>query len=1163
MNKTQTGLKRYLTTVITFLLSVLIALSIVQLPHLAAFAETTYTDFSEPDPVALSISNTQFSDGSGSYPMTPSNWTGGGVSGADVGSTVSGIVNLTASSYNEEIREEDKYKLSSYPEYKTAVPQTPFGTSAFEGTNKNVLMINTYNSETAYGYTSDTLSFAANKYYRISVYVKTGNFPEGKGATIKLTGLPEEVAIKNINTVKSLNKDAAGLPILNESNLYGFKQYTIYVATPSMTSSEVTLSLQVGDNNTDEDNQYYNPARGYAFFDNVDAEEISPNIFNHETEDVDNRDNLLIADFTDETQYITDSGDLSYLYTDGAQSAGTDIGSFGNGMTGWSTITDIDGVTGGHTSVIYDTSGSFNPDNTLGLEKRPVSPIGNISTESSILVIASRNTAGVATGFRSTDFTVLRNTYYRLSYWVNTENIQNGSGATAIIRGENGLADNNNELSVVASNLTGDATATTRYGWMEYSFYIKGSALKDYSFALELWLGQPDSLSTGIAMFDNVKIQKISSSEYASNSSSGTIVTFDPSFTDTGVTNGLFYEAGDYDEYKYPLAPSGWTMYTPDTVETTGFANNAVDSTENVVSGIISTDQSHYEANRENYNGVNNPAPDTGNMLVMSSLEQTAFAYRSPALTVAAGAKQLLSVSLKAVGVSGYGANLVLKDGNNVIATIEKITDTTNDFKTYSFYIEGGLSDKTVTVEIWLGLNDRVNNKSKLAAGTVFVNRVSYAAMGDTENYADYAKRYASYKSYGIEKLDFAAYSFNSLDMSAYDYYSSSVVKTAYNWTLSNGAADNVVYGIFDSTNLEKGNLQIPDYFTNEADAANNGVLYLRNVAPDYSKITTANSFSLAENSYYRITLNIKVDLPKTMLDDENAVGAGIQLTNTNFAFENIKDTSTVEDSITDKETFKTYTFYVKTADAVDVGLSISLGSNVYPNRNCSGRVYVNNINVLAINNVDYEAAVEDLDEDEQYIINAAFDTADEPTEEDPAETNNNIAWWLIPSILFAAALLIAVIGTAIRRFLDKRAGKKEVQITNSYDRKATLNKIHNDNVGESGDKDNKVSAVSETDDNTYDEFDDTRPAAEQKSEPKADRAVEEKVVETTEDESAEEIENAEKAEQDEPKQTADTVSEKQEAAQPAKPKSEPVTAAKPAAPQSTVGDAYNDEFED
>lgn len=1102
MNKKLTGFKRFSAAAIVLLLGLALALCIIRVPAVSVNAEENVR-FSEPAASQLSLANTQFGDSSGSYPASPSSWTGSDLTGAE-GNTVSGVISLVATNYNSANKDsdgnyEDKFKLTRYPEYATRaqLPETPFGSGEYVNTNKNVLMINTADSKTAYAYTSASMSFAAGAYYRVSAYVKTGNFPSDQGASIKLKGFAEDVAFRNINTVRNLQKDEKGVPILNKDNMYGFKKYTFYVATARSESKEVTLSLGVGDYLSDQTNEnyYYYPAKGYAFFDNVVAEQIPANTYFLDKETYDNdshkdKDYYLFKDFNENLTYLNDNPNTFAAKYDLGSGDGNDIGSFERGLNGWTRISDLEGLTAkGLISDVYNTRGSFDEDNAFGFEKEYISPIGDRENNSKILVIASKKEK-VAAGFRSPKYKILRNTYYRLSFYANTENVSGGAGATAVVRGTNGVADSDNKLVSLCTGITGDPANTLGYGWKQYAFYVRGSYLNDYEISLELWLGQPDSLSSGIAMFDEIKLEKITPAFYGSNSVNGTVVTFDPTFDSTGITNGRFYEVGEYKDYAYPLAPASWTLVKPDSQSITGFATNAVASADDAVSGVISTQSEHFDANRTSYNGATNPMPSTiNNLLMISSSKDTAIGYRSSTVSITSKTRYTLTVDVIADRLKGYGANLALLAGSDVIATIENIKTT----GTYTFYIEGGLADANVSLDIWLGFVDRKNNTEKLASGNLFVDKVAFQTLEDETVFKNKKAEYETLKTANYKHFGYAVYSFDAMDMGAYDAYSDSVIRTPYDFKLTeNGSNTNVTYGIFDYTALPAypaGQNEIPAYFRNNA-PINNGILYLRNSNPGYSTLSMRSSLTLAATSYYRLTIGVKVDLPEAMKTDGNVVGASIALANTEQKFENIKDTvlraANKDKDVIDREAFKTYTFYIKTGkDANSALLTFSLGASEFPNRYCIGRLYINDITLSTITNTEYEEILPYFDEkgekyDSEFVKyntttdfsegdETEDDASDDKTEEEtPSDTSNEVSWWLVPSILFAIALVIAVVGTFVRRLLERRTDNKSVKVRNSYDRGATLRKLQGGRVATT---DSELNATDE-----YDEFDDNAP---------------------------------------------------------------------------------------
>lgn len=1056
MNKAQLkNLTNKLITIVLALALMLTCLGMLSLNYIKADAD----DAGAEQPKIV-ISNSEFSDSSGSYPKTPSSWTGAGVNNSPSTVVKSGVIDLTTSSYTENKK---AYKLDSYLEYAETSPVTRNNNEIKDTLDNNVLMINTAESETAYGYTSQSITLEANKYYQISAWVKTGNFINNTGAYMKLTGMENEVAFANINTVATLKTDAEGLPILNAQNNYGWEKYNFFIKNSSYKSSSVTLSLQVGDSTTDSEKTTNNPAKGYAFFDTIESNELEPELFNFLTSSD-------VIEATEENDYRITNGENTLYNIYKATPIKTDKGDIAGNFEftigerpGWSLADNSLGAI----NTVFNTN-AYDEENNINLKTNPHSPTGNTK----IFAISSYDNSTelyneAAMGIKSDDITIKRQSFSRLSVWVKDIDIQNGSGATVVISGKDGKAATNYEFSSVQGNLTGDESATTRYGWKEKAFYIKGSAFRDYPINVELWLGQKDSKSKGTALFDDVNIETLTSAQFNENSANGTVIDFDDTLPDLGITNGAFNLAGDYTEYKYPLAPSGWSLLNAATVTTSGMSTDKVDKIEKVISGIVPIDEDHFNENQANYGGASNPSNHISNgpnVLMMASSNPTAACYQSSAFTLPVDGKKKLSVTMKVVGIDGYGANIVVKSGNNILTTIEQITET-SDFQTFDIYLQGGLSEKTdLVVEVWLGLNDSINNKSKLSSGYLFIDNVKLADMADSENYAAKAGEYYNLKSGStIKKTNFSVYTFAKEMFNAYDYFQKdSFVKTPYNWTVSANGTNAIVnnetvkYGIFDAGFIWKDQADIP-YTFKHTDRENPHVLLLKNIAKTSSKLTNKFNYNLAASSYYKITISMKVDMTQDQIDNTDVVGAGIALTGTKYKFENIKDTSLLVDKNNpdsrNKEIYRDFIFYVNTdTSSPSVGFDISLGGSKNSKQYASGSVYVNSIEVLSINNTDYELSVKNLldkdpDNDDPYIINANLKATDEDTKPDEPTEKAPIQWWLIPSILFAVAILLALVGTLVRRLVSKRQKHVKIEKVSSYDRSKTLDKIHNANT--------------------------------------------------------------------------------------------------------------------
>ncbi|MDE6398464.1 MAG: hypothetical protein K2L51_03995, partial [Clostridiales bacterium] len=1072
---------------------------------------------------------------------------------SNAGGTVSGILDLATYGANKE-----SYKLDEYEEYAgNKTPASPFGDDKHEGTNRKVLMVNIPDDGsdgTVYGYTSQSVTFTGNRFYRVSAWVRTG---KNGGAAIRLTGMDKNVAISDINTYTADPK---------ENNNYNWEEFVFYIASSSYADQTVNISLQMGDSYSDDDVRLYKPSTGYALFDNVQVQEIAPATFyrTESEQQTAGTKNIAVYNFADKTSVpFSKTVDLN----------------FADEKTGWDSIHPEDA------DIFLYNSGTleFQDDNDYGFTSDPLSSLGKIqsqeagSAESSVLVISSLHN-NTSAGVSTPAFTVKRYHYYRIAAWVKTQDVTDGDGATLALFGmrDNTVGDTpysgRNFLATVTS-CSGDDSNTARGGYRQYSIYVKGSVLRDYTASVECRLGADSNKSRGIAFFDNVTVEEISPADYNSYNANGNLtVDFDTqapidttattvSFPDTGITNGEFYQVGEYDydanEFLYPVVPAGWTQYTPDTAGTQGYSTTAVE-TDGIIAGIIPTDDATFNDCVQNGwlgNGAYNHVHKDGSILMLSSSKPTAFAYRSSAFTAAADTPGTLTVSLLAenMNATDYGASLVLKDGDRILATIEGIKNT-NVFKTYTFYVEPSSTEiTTLSIEIWLGNSDRENNKSKLSSGYVYVQRVAYAAIED-DTETDSAGNSTVTKSKSAKFAEFktaceaerksglpiarAAYSFKSVDLTAYDVYDDSFIKYPYDWTLtaSGAYANSVQYGVFDPNNRPASSYPfVPESFENSPQSTADGILMLNNKLPAASTLSYNGSLAIAADTYYRVEVSVRVDFPEQ--ERANAKGATIALVdsdgNKKTAHSDIRETVTKPDSIV-TDTFRTYAFYIKSgSEATTVSLSLSLGESDY-SKQTAGRVYVNSVTCTDVNNTIYDQAVEEIakrekgksfDETFRYARIADLSVTGEETDETPSEKGcGTLDWWLIPSILFAVAILIALIGFVVRKIMEKKASKKGVvEKRVSYDRAATLNVEHNKNAAE----EEKVNSVSEDgNDSHYETFNDDETVAKPQAAAKPEATTDAENT-ATEADKQEPTENAEAV--TEPTETESAPSEKDE----------------------------------
>ncbi len=1046
-----TSTKKLITTVTAFLVAVILAVALCfSAPKAVAEETINYANWHEN----VTVTNSQFAEtGSETVPL-PTGWTNSALGGANSVGVIAGVMDLDSYSSNKET-----YKLDQYSEYELANPDSPFGTSSSENdkTNRKVLLINANGIDTAYGFKSSEITLAGDSYYKLTAWVKTGGHSANGGASIIVDGVTEDtLGFTGIRTPDLLDGNADDK---------GWFEYTIFFATAYDTTT-ATISLQLGHDGVG------GLTKGYAMFDNVNLVRINSSSFENAVESLGEGQTgrkFVAYAYNDKDAEPAFEGRGYFVSANPVYNESTNPYGFGSVFTGGKayaeTTSGTEGLSGAKTKYGAD-----------GIVYQP-----SVSAYSNTFVVSTYNGTEFEAdyaGIKSIPFEVKRFASYRLSVWFYAEHISLG-GVNATIE----YATGENEPTISSTALSYTAGNPGKFGWQEAVILIKGSDFADYTANLVLSIGTKNNEGSGVAFFDDITLFEIPSSEYETLTENAThTVAIDTATDNTGVNNGWFNNVGtttekiDYSLDK-PLPVKSWTMKNTAQVGTSNFSNVNV-PTSDAVHGLVKAEDLAFVP------GFNK---DFGNALKLSSTSATAYCYASEGITLTADSYNTIAVTLFADDLDGYGANLVIKQDAKVVGTIEKITKS----GTYTFYIKNGKADSTVYLELWLGLNDRVSNASKLASGSVYFTSVNFKNDSTAEIFDAKAESY-KYNRANAEIRNGISYAVIDLTSSftQFDSYTTGSVKVPYNWSLVSGDDASVVYGIFDANNRE-GDSTIPYTFDNKGKQY---AVMLQNVTPTYSTLTLDNAFGFTAKQYYKISVSVKTDIPEEYRNSETAVGASVYLTVSDNKFF-FKNTSETIDSVTDNEVYRTFVFFVKAGESdLTANLVIGLGDKERTNQYTVGRVYLNDITVEDMSEIDYSEKVKGLS-DSEYLIDTytmrvdLAEVKEETPETEEPESEGSLEWWLIPSILLAVAVVIAVVGTIIRKFIEKRPTKPtNTPSRSSYDRRAL--KVDSDEEEET--------TVRRTDMNndSFDDFDDEVEATE----------VEATEVETTEEEATEEV---------------------------------------------------------
>ncbi len=681
---------------------------------------------------------------------------------------------------------------------------------------------------------------------------------------------------------------------------------------------------------------------------------------------------------------------------------------FESGLSGWSTSSQnsIDSENQLINSVKIGTG--FNTNLTSNWNVPNPDTINTFNNNYALLIV---NKTSLISGIESPYITVKQHGLYKLSVWAYTKS-DTGNGATILVKEVAGASSTGayNTLSVSTST----SGSTVNSGWKQYNVYIQGNSFKDTTVQLGLYLGSPEigetsaSPTTGYIYFDEIRIQEINNTEYEKGISD-TDYSVELDITTTSsfglVTNNTFNKTKNTDNsITYPLTPANYTSSVTD------FNGDDVDNVT-LYSGIVNVNSTHWTNNSSHYGEANNPGTfnntstdtSTNNVLMIGAVNPGINqVYTSDSFTLNASSYYKVSVWVQTQIYPQYdgGASIKLLNSTKYVYNQESI-NTHDEWQQITFYIKTGTNSLTSTFE--LGLKQ-------------------------TNGYAFFDELFI--ESYESEDI------FNSVITST-----SKVIDLTYEGfdteNSYNGYMDSSVTNQSAKDNLESG----IHTFVN-----GNNALYINSNGSDvFYTFASTTTFSLTSGSYYKIsvdvyTLGLGQEAENTNYDDDDAVlpyGATLSLKNSTSSFsQSITgiDTASVNDG---DNKFTTYTFYINANESIEVYLYLSLGN--LDALTC-GTVYFDNIKLdSTLTEEQFEIAKNDYSLEKTSLIISEISTTDEEEETENEENTENEAfefpWILISSLITSFAIILALIGSIIRKISFRAIPK----IKTSYDRRKTL----------------------------------------------------------------------------------------------------------------------------
>ena len=869
------------------LLTLLVCLTLIVSVVLLAACNKKPDDNKTPDNTSASPSFTNgnfrsYTTSDKGYPYAPSSFTGSPTSDTE-GSTLPkletvkrGVINLA-----------DYQNLGAWCTFSKFDAKRLTGEEDAKNYNKddNVLMIN--NTEARYYmYRSSEFSAAANTKYLLQVDVRTANLNGGekKGATIKIA--------KSYSSGSSIPA-TEGYASFDAITVGEWTTYSFIIDGKYNGSTSLELQLMLGNNNLRDEYK----TSGYAFFDNIRLTTVKDDTV-LPTENV---KTITLSVPNGSFDYKTTS-DYPYLYN---RVTTTDTNS------NYGLVNEVDAKDGKITLV-----------NEYTVDAAAVKGHGS--------VFAIYNVADARMGFYTTNpLYFKRGGYYKVTVSLNTKYVENGKAYLALGKSKD-LSDNT-VIEIAQKD-------SENNGWNEYTFYVYANENTADELYFHFGLGKDSddkNKAKGYILVDDLKIEE----------------TDDTTQTGDNVTNNRFKEEDNKLTDAFVNKSGTDINGVPVTITGDGEEFSADDKTP-YVSSIFSA------RNRK-----------------FTSAKATLAKFQTKA-TLQKDTYYRFSVWVRTVDVpSTSGVVLTVYDGDKdvnsavkAIATFAAVTtdkdlaDSSSSLNGYRelvcYFHTSSLQNQDVTFEISLGSGGAFTS-STLFSGTAYIANASlvetdYTKYNSASASGTYEKKYDWYETLSGETFtngQFQKYNYSDTKffkdggVNEKGEFQSTSFGVPSGWTLK-GEKDKAVAGIVDvnrenllnnlatKLGITADTLKTAPFKCKEEDVETFGTYaggdsYLlinsanvEGLAKEFVRVGyVSNSFTLNANSYYKISVMVKVmgdsKASVYLMTDNN-----ISETNVYSKFENIEASASPTTG-----GWKRYTFYVKTGfSSISATLGLYLG---------------------------------------------------------------------------------------------------------------------------------------------------------------------------------------------------------------------------------------------
>ena len=593
-----------------------------------------------------------------------------------------------------------------------------------------------------------------------------------------------------------------------------------------------------------------------------------------------------------------------------------------------------------------------------------------------------------------------QNRIYKVSVNVKTKNL-NGTATLSLIRtdidenDDNYSTDYDKTIEITSSSVSNEQSVTNDY--KTYSFLINSHSTQAVSYKLAFGLGKDaDNKATGKMYISELEVSKINYETFNSASTgSGTEkINFVSAYSGSKImlNNGDFnaFKIADYNN-PMPATPTDWDV-------TTGLNTQKY--------GVVNTKTFDSDLTNLNLSNLKNPSKDdNNNVLMMYNETADMLSYTSATKNLSAKTYHKFELSVQTQNAP-LKISLVTKKNDAEVILASKTVNTNYAWQDVTLYLYTGYQAMDVSLKLTL---DTTNYGYAYVDNAKFDYLLTTAQLQEEFNNA--------------ENSDYTL----KADMSKI-LASSSINNFSSTTLFSNEKVSGVESGIIT---LNSSHLDEVIYDTNNLETFNSigGNVYgIRATDDVYYTVKSNIGFRMTTGTdvYYKISVSVYTQNLSTNNSeaDLNLVGASLKLSGFDSTFTSIKS----------ENEWTTYTFYIQAESDTTAYLELTLGSE---DAMAKGDVFFGNIEFRDdVTATEYASAKNS----ETVKIVETTATEDNNETEDSTSSNSGISnttWiYLIPSILTALAILIAVVGFAVRKIKFKKPRRKT---KTAYDRNKTV----------------------------------------------------------------------------------------------------------------------------